>query len=252
MSTVKITQKIASVAVSKPGAVTNDAANEPKWQAPDENPLEKRINRRPDDVLPSETNKISLSTREGKQSVYVTVSYVPVEGTHNGETIVIERPLEIFIPAGQIEGDHQWISATMRSLSLAARGGFIAKALSDMRKVTWTQGPVRCGKTNSGKPRYHDSEVAAIAWCIQQMLHQRGFLNENGKPYPLEELVRHFDRLQKPHLHAERAEDEQTDAGEKKSPLAIVGECPDADCRGDMLLIDGCPTCICCGYSKCG
>jgi ribonucleoside-diphosphate reductase alpha chain len=123
--------------------------------------------------------------------------------------------------------------------------------------VTWTQGPVRCGSTTSGKPRFHDSEVAAIAWCIQQMLHQRGFLNEFGRPYPLTDLVRrNGDRQQTTvttvtTIATDLAKDASKSA-KSPSPLAVIGECPDADCRGDMLLIDNCPTCICCGYSKCG
>jgi hypothetical protein len=124
MTTKSITQKISAVAVRKIGAFANDAS----FQSADENPLDKRIERRPDNTLPSETNKIALSTQTGKHHVYVTVSYVPVEGSINGKAISIERPLEFFIPGGQIAGEHQWIAATMRSLSLAARGGFIAKA----------------------------------------------------------------------------------------------------------------------------
>lgn len=243
----KITQAITAVAVRPAAAVANDAS----WQATDDNPLDKRIERRPDNTLPSETNKIALGTQTGKHHVYVTVSYAPVEGRADGHSICIERPLEFFIPAGQIAGEHQWIAATMRSLSLAARGGFIAKALADLRKVTWTQGPVRCGSTRSGKPRFHDSEVAAIAWCIQQMLHQRGFLDAHGRPYPLAELVRRYAaaaQLPTSAASTERAPDEPADT----SPRAVVGECPDPDCRGDLLLIDNCPTCICCGYSKCG
>ncbi len=240
-----ISQPILSAHVVKATSIPANAA------AINENPLDKRIERRPDITLPSETNKIGLSTQSGKHHVYLTISYIPVEGVMNGEHVCIERPLEFFIPAGQTSGEHQWIAATMRSLSLAARGGFVAKALADLRKVTWTQGPVRCGTTSSGKPRFHDSEVAAIAWSIQQMLHHRGFLSATGQTRALPELRdRHSARLASlPPAH--------TDAGPRPEnggqfPLGVVGECPDPDCRGDMLLIDNCPTCINCGYSKCG
>ncbi len=247
MSTLSINQKITGVSVSQAAPAANDG----QWHNLDENPLDKRIERRPDSCLPSETNKIALSTQAGRHHVYLTVSYVPVEGRLDGEAITIERPLEFFIPAGQIAGEHQWIAATMRSLSLAARGGFIAKALTDLRKVTWTQGPVRCGTTLSGKPRFHDSEVAAIAWCIQHMLHQRGFLDENGQAYPLAELVRRYRSRQQIGVQTVIADAGQAPVAEAPK-LAVIGECPNADCRGDMLLIDNCPTCISCGYSKCG
>lgn len=242
---VKISQRIAKVAVAKPDA----AANETPWTPADDNPLEKRIERRPDGVLPSETNKIEFFTQEGKRRIYITVSYAPVCGFLAGEEVCIERPLEFFIPAGQTSEDPQWLSATMRSLSLAARGGFVAKALADLRKVAWTKGPVRYGATRAGKPRYHDSEVAAIAWGIEQMLHERGFLDEKGNIYPLEKLVHRYQARQS-HVVVDEAVTIQEAVPGHQQPIA--GICPDADCGGDMINIDNCPTCLNCGYSKCG
>ena len=65
----------------------------------------------------------------------------------------------------------------MRMLSLAARGGFLDRALSDMRKVTWDRGPVRLGTYEKADgthvPRWHDSEVAAIAYAIQNLIAKR-------------------------------------------------------------------------------
>ncbi len=244
----KIERRIVKVAVDKTAAAANDAP----WPPADDNPLEKRIERRPDGVLPSETNKIDFSTQEGRRRIYVTVSYAPVCGLLNGEEICIERPLEFFIPAGQMSGDPQWVSATMRSLSLAARGGFVAKALDDLRKVAWTKGPVRYGSNQAGKPRYHDSEVAAIAWGIQQMLSERGFLDERGRTRPLAELVRRYRTRQSLTGAPEALDTTVQNPAVGAASHAIVGSCPDPDCGGDMLMIDNCPTCLTCGYSKCG
>ena len=66
----------------------------------------------------------------------------------------------------------------MRLLSLAARGGFLERALSDMRKVAWDRGPVRLGthqrEDGARVPMWHDSEVAAIAYAVQNILARRG------------------------------------------------------------------------------
>ncbi|MBF0743737.1 ribonucleoside reductase, partial [Shigella flexneri] len=71
----------------------------------------------------------------------------------------------------------QWITSSMRLLSLAARGGFLERALSDMRKVAWDRGPVRLGTHTRADgarvPLWHDSEVAAIAYAVQNILAQR-------------------------------------------------------------------------------
>jgi len=65
----------------------------------------------------------------------------------------------------------------MRLLSLAARGGFLERALSDMRKVAWDRGPVRLGTYQRADgaqvPLWHDSEVAAVAYAVQNILARR-------------------------------------------------------------------------------
>jgi ribonucleoside-diphosphate reductase alpha chain len=81
------------------------------------------------------------------------------------------------MPVGQSGESQQWITSSMRLLSLAARGGFLDRALSDMRKVAWDRGPVRLGTIQkadgSRAPLWHDSEVAAIAYAVQNIIAQR-------------------------------------------------------------------------------
>jgi ribonucleoside-diphosphate reductase alpha chain len=151
-------------------------------------PLRVAIDHRPRGELPAVIEKIEYLTQTGKVSLYVAVSFLEVTGMLGGEQLTIERPIEFFIPVGQREESQQWITATMRSLSLAARGGFVARALQDMRKVSWDRGQVRLGETQrlDGKriPLWHDSEVAAIAYAIQQILHRRGYLDAEGNQVP--------------------------------------------------------------------
>ena len=184
-----------------------------------------------------------------------------------GRRVVIERPVEFFFPSGQLSSEHQWITATMRNLSLAARGGYVTQAVADLRKVAWDKGLVRCGMSRWNKPMFHDSEVAAIAWSIQQILYRRGFLDQDGNQVPVETLVeRYAHRMQHGHAwqpeEAEAAALEQgavepiggSDAPVKKpegSGPVSVGNCP--ECRGELIMMDGCPTCYAgCGWSKCG
>src|SRR5690625_5876809 len=118
---------------------------------------------------------------------------MPVQGVLNGKRVIIERPVEFFFPSGQLSSEHQWITATMRSLSLAARGGYVTQAVADLRKVAWDKGLVRCGMNRWEKPMFHDSEVAAIAWSIQQILYRRVFLDQDGNEVPVAELMRRYD-----------------------------------------------------------
>ena len=111
-----------------------------------------------------------------------------VAGIVSGQAVVIERPVEFFVPAGQRgndDGGQQWISSNMRLLSMVARSGAsISKALANMCEVVWDKGPVRCGfvtrEDGAQAPRFHDSEVAAIGHALQQILARRGFLDSLG------------------------------------------------------------------------
>ncbi|HOK10977.1 MAG TPA: adenosylcobalamin-dependent ribonucleoside-diphosphate reductase, partial [Ottowia sp.] len=127
-------------------------------------PLRTVIEKRPAGGLPAVAEKIEYWTTEGQQRLYLIVTFLPVPSADGKGTI--ERAIEFFMPVGQSGESQQWITATMRMLSLAARGGFLDRALSDMRKVTWDRGPVRLGTYEKADgthvPRWHDSEVAAI------------------------------------------------------------------------------------------
>jgi ribonucleoside-diphosphate reductase alpha chain len=76
----------------------------------------------------------------------------------------------------------------------------VARNLQDLRKVSWDRGQVRLGETQrlDGHriPLWHDSEVAAIAYAIQQILRRRGFLDAEGNQVPTRLLSqRHGKRL---------------------------------------------------------
>ncbi|WP_118182455.1 adenosylcobalamin-dependent ribonucleoside-diphosphate reductase [Paraburkholderia phosphatilytica] len=151
-------------------------------------PLRIAIDHRPRGELPAVIEKVEYLTAAGKKSLYLAVSFIEVTGRVGGDEVTIERPIEFFIPAGQRDESQQWITATMRSLSLAARGGFVARNLQDLRKVSWDRGQVRLGEVQRldghRTPRWHDSEVAALAYAIQQILHRRGFLDAEGNQVP--------------------------------------------------------------------
>lgn len=259
---VEITSKIVGYRIKQ----QEQAAPVPELQ--DENPLTVRIPSRPEGTLEAVSEKISYVGAEGRKKVYLLVSFMPVEGVIGGRRVVIERPVEFFFPSGQLSSEHQWITATMRSLSLAARGGYVTQAVADLRKVAWDKGLVRCGMNRWNKPMFHDSEVAAIAWSIQQILYRRGFLDRDGNQVPVEQLVERYAHRMT-HGHAWQPDEELADAqaemgavapigGEQAAPKksegsgpATVGNCP--ECRGELIMMDGCPTCYAgCGWSKCG
>ena len=139
-------------------------------------PMRIVVESRPKGILPAVAEKIEYWTQEGHKTLYLVVSFItiPLKGDAGGS---IERAIEFFMPVGQNGESQQWITSSMRLLSLAARGGFLERALSDMRKVAWDRGAVRLGTfekiDGTRMPLWHDSEVAAIGYAIQNIIERR-------------------------------------------------------------------------------
>ena len=138
-------------------------------------PMRTVIESRPKGALSAVADKVDYWTQEGHKTLYIVVSFLPVPAANGVGTL--ERAIEFFMPVGQSGESQQWITSSMRMLSLAARGGFLERALSDMRKVAWDRGPVRLGTYEKADgtrvPLWHDSEVAAIAYAVQNIIARR-------------------------------------------------------------------------------
>ena len=184
------------------------------------------VERRPEGPLNAVVDKIEYFTHDGARRLYLVVSFMLVDG--------VERPIEFFMPVGQTGESQQWITATMRSLSLAARGGFLDKALDDLRKVAWDRGPIRYGwmdkADGSRVPLWHDSEVALLAYAVQAIIANRG----EAQPAPSTSAAP---------APAPAADANQTMSGKK---------CPDCGAHA-VIKKDGCSFCTACGYiGACG
>lgn len=260
---------LKGLATYRPNTVLGSVlSTEPPPAAPpaaDDDPLLKRFERRPLGELESVTSKIEYATQEGRKSAYLTVSFIRAEGVWEGKPVAIERPFEFFMPANQRTGGHQWITASMRLLSMVARaGGPIARALADMRDVVWEKGPVRCGhltrEDGTQVPVYHDSEVAAIAFMLQRILIRRGFLDEHGNQASVARLAQAFaerGRAAAPELPAptvrEQAPPSIDTAADSADILPTGGaKCPECGARA-LRKVDGCSRCAACHYvGECG
>jgi ribonucleoside-diphosphate reductase alpha chain len=150
-------------------------AAKPAPAAPPVDPMRTVIESRPQGGLSAVAEKLEYWTQEGHKTLYLIVSFLPVPTGVGNRTV--DRAIEFFMPVGQSGESQQWITSSMRMLSLAARGGFLERALSDMRKVAWDRGPVRLGQHRKDDgtlvPMWHDSEVAAMAYAIQNILARR-------------------------------------------------------------------------------
>jgi ribonucleoside-diphosphate reductase alpha chain len=200
-------------------------------------PLRAVLERRPQGELPAVAEKIIYWTQDGSKTLYLIISFMTVQAVADGKPIKLERAIEFFMPVGQNGESQQWITSSMRLLSLAARGGFLARALHDMRKVAWDRGPVRLGtmqKENGAQvPMWHDSEVAAVAYAIEQIIERRSTSSTGGADF-------------------------ESDSGAAPSsalfhPQQMQGKkCPECGAHA-MIKKDGCEYCTHCGHiGSCG
>ena len=121
-------------------------------------PMRTVVESRPKGILPAVAEKIEYWTQEGHKTLYLVVSFITLP--NGGGSGTVERAIEFFMPVGQNGESQQWITSSMRLLSLAARGGFLERALGDMRKVAWDRGAVRLGTfekiDGTRMPLWHD------------------------------------------------------------------------------------------------
>lgn len=234
----------------------------PATAAVTDDPLRKPFASRPVGDLEGVTSKVEYMTYEGHKTVYLTVNFMRVAGQLDGKPVAVERPVEFFMPAGQRNDGQQWITSTMRLLSMVARsGGSIAKALADMRNVVWDKGTVRYGmlarQDGTEVPRFHDSEVAAIGYALQRILIKRGFLDAEGIQVPVAALAARLAGLEGPGGGAVDSGGAAPATGGAGMPAAGMGlrsgkPCPECGAHA-LHKVDGCAKCANCGYvGECG
>jgi ribonucleoside-diphosphate reductase alpha chain len=212
--------------------------------APVVDPMRTVIERRPKGALSAVAEKVDYWTQEGHKTLYLLVSFLPVPLPNGG---TVDRAIEFFMPVGQSGESQQWITSSMRLLSLAARGGFLERALSDMRKVAWDRGPVRLGmhqkEDGTQVPMWHDSEVAAVAYAIQNIQTQRNSL-----------LTSDYNRRSTDTQPESDALLPQQESALAMAPLPVMAGKKCGECGAHAVIRkDGCDYCTQCGHvGSCG
>lgn len=213
-------------------------------------PMRSVIERRPKGALSAVAEKIDYWTQEGHKTLYLLVSFLPVPAGDGKGTV--DRAIEFFMPVGQSGESQQWITSSMRLLSLAARGGFLERALSDMRKVAWDRGPVRLGtrqkEDGTEVPMWHDSEVSAVAFAVQNILAERNRArtshhNRRATDAPSQDSETESDALLP-----------RQDLALENAPLPVMAGKKCGECGAHAVIRkDGCDYCTQCGHTgSCG
>jgi len=169
-------------------------------------------------VLPGATFK--LRWPDSEHALYITLNDIISDGRR--------RPFEIFINSKNVE-HFAWTVALTRMISAVfRRGGDVAFVVEELKEVFDPRG----GQWMKG--RYVPSLLAAIGEVIEQHMIDIGFIQKGDAPI--------------------------TEEVQKKLEKAVGDDTPEANrfmktcpkCSAPSLMrMEGCDTCISCGYSKC-
>ncbi|MCI2263550.1 NrdJb [Xanthomonas indica] len=277
---IKIDQKIKGYAVVTPEDKARDAAAAvpassidratAEAEAPADNiiHMHERIER--PDVLIGSTYKIKSPLVE--HAMYVTLNDIVLNAGTEHE---LRRPFEIFVNSKSME-HFQWIVALTRIMSAVFRkGGDVTFLVDEMKAVFDPKG----GYFKAGGV-YMPSLVAELGSIVEEHMksigllhdpemsdHQRALIAEKRKQY--EERSKKNSEVSKtvasPAGEAARRADEGTvsadSTADHEEDIAVTGDgasfppsatmCHKCNTKA-LVIMDGCATCLNCGYSKCG
>jgi hypothetical protein len=214
------------------------------------------------DTLIGATYKIKSPLFE--HALYVTINDIVL---NQGTEYELRRPFEIFINSKNM--DHfQWIVALTRIMSAVFRkGGDVTFLVEELKAVFDPRG----GYFKAGGV-YMPSIVAELGAIIEQHLKSIGLLHDpdmspEQRALIAEKRAAYESRLKKnPDVSATRTDSDFSEdmagpggeAARKSSAAEPAGAFPPgatmcSKCNTNaVILMDGCATCLNCGYSKCG
>lgn len=262
--TIKIEQKITAYSVVTPEEKAKDAADREfariqadSVEMDDDNDnviqMHERIKR--PEVLVGSTYKIKSPLVE--HAFYVTINDIVLNlGTEHES----RRPFEIFINSKSME-HFQWIVALTRIMSAVFRkGGDVAFLVDEMKAVFDPKG----GYFKGGGV-YMPSLVAELGYIVEQHLKSIGMLRDPEMSESQRALIADKRRLYEqrgkkkkpetgpaspaPKRDTTAAQSNEADDGTSFPATATM--CHRCSTKA-VILMDGCTTCLNCGYSKCG
>lgn len=234
MSRTKIDKKIVGFAVagSDRSGTRPDADGKPAETEAKVIRMHERLER--PEVLIGSTYKVKTPVSD--HAMYVTINDIVLnEGTPHEQ----RRPFEIFINSKNLD-HYQWIVALTRIMSAVFRKGGDVTFLVDELKAVFDP---RGGYWQPGGT-FMPSIIAELGHIVEKHLIGIGLL----KARELDETQKEFIKSKRAELEAQNG---QQDAFAKQSFPEGAQLCSKCNTAAAVML-DGCMTCLNCGYSKCG
>lgn len=235
MSRIKIDSKIVNYAVvreddNKAKAAVDAAAR----QNGDAKVIRMHEKLERPEVLIGSTYKVKTPVSD--HAMYVTINDIVLnEGTPHEQ----RRPFEIFINSKNLD-HYQWIVALTRIMSAVFRKGGDVTFLVDELKAVFDP---RGGYWQPGGT-FMPSIIAELGYIVEKHLTEIGLL----KPANPSEEQRKFLEEKRTEFEARGGQQDAFAKSNFPEGAQLCGKCSTAA----AVMLDGCMTCLNCGYSKCG
>jgi hypothetical protein len=236
---IKISKKIKGYSVVKPDAKDNSAtpAPVPMVEAPKAEVIQMHERVERPECLEGSTYKIKSPLFE--HALYLTINDIVLnEGTAHEQ----RRPFEVFINSKNLE-HFQWAVALTRIMSAVFRkGGDVTFLVEELKAVFDPRG----GYYKSGGV-YMPSVVAELGYVIEDHLKRIGLIKSELSPEMRDVIAKKRAELEKTEAKAESKHVAKPEGGFP----ATATLCHKCNTKA-LVVMDGCSTCLNCGYSKCG
>jgi len=224
---VKITQKIIGFDIVKPDAELAMVVEDKKDQSHQQ--MSEAIKR--PEVLVGATYKIKPP--QADHALYVTINDVILNQDTEHE---IRRPFELFLSSKNMEHFQWTVALTLIISAIFRKGGDITFLVAELRSVFDPNG----GYFKRGG-RYIPSLVAEIGDVIEKHLKTIGMLPEDG----MDKQNRQVVAAGQEEMTLQQSNEVSNNQFPPESSL-----CKKCSTKA-MIRMDGCLTCLNCGYSKC-
>ena len=238
MKRIQIKKKIIDYRVSTAESSDTIETDQAKEFKPEESPESKVVRmherlERPG-MLRGSTYKIKTPISD--HAMYITINDIVL---NNGTEFEKYRPYEIFINSKNLD-HYQWIVALTRVMSSVFRkGGDVAFLVEELKAVFDPKG----GYWQPGGT-FMPSIIAELGYVVEKHLQSIGII-------PQEKLDEHQKKLVEEKRQEFEDRNRQQDVFDQApfpKGAQLCGHCNTVA----MVMMDGCLTCLDCGYSKCG
>ena len=236
MKRIKIDTKIVSYAVSQSDSGKAAAAGQEEPRREEESAKVIRMHEKLErpEVLIGSTYKVKTPVSD--HAMYVTINDIVLnEGTQHEQ----RRPFEIFINSKNLD-HYQWIVALTRIMSAVFRKGGDVTFLVDELKAVFDP---RGGYWQPGG-KFMPSIIAELGHIVEKHLTDIGLL----KAPDLDQGQRQFVEQKRAEFEAQGSQQDAFAESSFPEGAQLCSKCNTAA----AVMLDGCMTCLNCGYSKCG